>query len=118
MASQAQRRDTPSAKNVPAHYYTLVYGACASTTVLEVESTAKSTPLNRLAVFRTLFFGRHYADLILRLQQEMRTELRRLAKESKTQEELVENLRDKIASQTVRVVRRVARTFCEGAVTP
>lgn len=51
-------------------------------------------------------FGRHYADLILRLQQEMRTELRRLAKESKTQEELVENLRDKIATQTVRVVRR------------
>ncbi|CAM9333204.1 unnamed protein product, partial [Ectocarpus sp. 12 AP-2014] len=49
---------------------------------------------------------RHYADLILRLQQEMRTELRRLAKESKTQEELVENLRDKIASQTAAAAAR------------
>lgn len=82
---------------------TLVYGACASTPVLEVESASKSTPLNGLAVLRIFLLGRHYADLILRLQQEMRTELRRLAKENKTQEELVENLRDKIASQTVRV---------------
>ncbi|CAM9378673.1 unnamed protein product [Ectocarpus sp. 12 AP-2014] len=49
---------------------------------------------------------RHYADLILRLQQEMRTELRRLAKESKTQEELVENLRDNIASQTAAAAAR------------
>ncbi|CAM9687280.1 unnamed protein product, partial [Ectocarpus sp. 13 AM-2016] len=49
---------------------------------------------------------RHYADLILRLQQEMRTELRRLVKESKTQEELVENLRDKIASQTAAAAAR------------
>lgn len=46
--------------------------------------------------------ARHYADLILRLQSEMRTELRRMEKERKAQEELVENLRDNIASQTVR----------------
>lgn len=45
---------------------------------------------------------RHYSELILRLQREMQLELRRLAKEGKAQEELVETLRDKIASQTVR----------------
>lgn len=45
---------------------------------------------------------RHYAELILRLQREMRTELLRMAKASKAQEELAENLRDKIASQTVK----------------
>lgn len=45
--------------------------------------------------------NRHYAELILRLQGEMRSELRRLDKERKDQEELVENLRDKIASLTV-----------------
>lgn len=45
--------------------------------------------------------SRHYSELILRLQGEMRTELRQWAKQKKEQEELVENLRDKIASQTV-----------------
>lgn len=44
---------------------------------------------------------RHYERLILVLQREMRAELRRLEKERKEQEELVETLRDKIASQTV-----------------
>lgn len=44
---------------------------------------------------------RHYSTLIVRLQMEMRVELRRLAKERKEQDELVENLRDKIATVTV-----------------
>lgn len=47
-------------------------------------------------------FCRHYAELILRFQREVQTELRRLAKEGKAQAELEENLRDKIASQTVK----------------
>lgn len=46
--------------------------------------------------------GRHYAELIFRLQREAQTELRRLAEENKAHEEVAENLRDKIASQTVK----------------
>lgn len=45
---------------------------------------------------------RHYSELIVRLQAAMRVELRRLDKERKEQDEVVENLHDKIASLTVR----------------
>lgn len=44
---------------------------------------------------------RHYESLILSLQREMRNELRRLLAKAKEQDELVENLRDQIASKTV-----------------
>ncbi|CAM9173091.1 unnamed protein product [Ectocarpus fasciculatus] len=94
---------------------TYVPMGCAEKILEQAGATAEETKTRHQNVVVTLDATyreinqrttRHYADLILRLQQEMRTELRRLAKENKTQEELVENLRDKIASQTAAAAGR------------
>lgn len=89
------------------------YASVAKCVRCAVDASIKP-PLLRLTLLRPhigqpfkLAFCRHYAELIWRFQREVQTELRRLAKESKEHEELRENLRDKIATQTVKNAQRV-----------
>eukprot|EP00903_Cladosiphon_okamuranus_P011418 g10760.t1 len=74
----------------------------AQTTAEETKARHQNVVVTLDATYREIDekTRRHYAELIRRFQREVQTELRRLAKENKEHEELAENLRDKIATQT------------------